>query len=147
MFEDIKRISRNAKRLSLNSLVKDIISIDFIEHLIINLNTRDQLFNEGIDINSKVVGYYAMTYRGIDGHTKERNKHYDFLDSGEFFKSFRVKAVNGGFIISAKNEKMSDTPQVNNGEDLIGLTKENLRVLAEQIQPYLKQMILNKILQ
>ena len=128
-----------------NYFISNILNQDFIKYLIINLNTDKQLYDEGIDINSNVVGYYAMTYRAIDGHTKHAHEHYDFLDSGEFFRSFRVKVYQSYFTIGADTHKMEDTPQVNEGKDLVGLTEESQAVLVNAILEQLSASILKYI--
>ena len=142
MFEPVKDIINRSKSMNMNYFVSNILNQDFIKYLIISLNTDNQLYNEGIDINSQVVGYYSHTYRAIDGHTKYANNHYDFLDSGEFFRSFKVQVYRTYFVIGANTHKMEDTPQVNEGKDLVGLTETSLGVLSKAILEQLSLSLL-----
>jgi hypothetical protein len=78
---------------------------------------------------------------GNDGRTD----HITLKDTGEFYKSFRIKVENDGFKITADTIKENtDLAQIY--PDVIGLTKESKQMVSELITPYFIESIRKELL-
>mgnify|MGYP007121703504 CR=1 FL=1 len=73
---------------------------------------------------------------GNDGRTD----HITLKDTGEFYKSFRIKLENDGFRITA-NAIKEDTDLAQIYPKVIGLTKENKAEVVVIVAPYLAEII------
>jgi hypothetical protein len=149
---------------ALADLLKRIIGIEkkadkfFVEILkdsnvqaqIIDLNL-EQMYEGGIDSEGNSLGQYAqitVSYwkplarsLGNDG----RKDHITLKDTGEFYKSFRIKLENDGFRITA-NAIKEDTDLAQIYPKVIGLSKESKAMVSELITPYFIESIRAQIL-
>lgn len=119
---------------------------------IIDYNVEDQLYERGIGSKGKSIGDYQP-------YTKERKQiksslgigdgridHVTLRDEGDFQRSFDVKFKEYEFEIVATDDK-TEKLQQNWGDDILGLTDENLqRVKDDYIRPGMQQAFRNKIL-
>jgi len=130
--------------------------------LIIELNTRKQLFDKGIDSTgsqlSDVGGEYSPnTIMGTQTYAGKLDKglptdRITLFDEGDFYKSFRVYYQSGNFIIDANTIKTDYDGAIDLidrwGENILGLTTESLSLLREKakeiIIPYVRKKILTR---
>ena len=130
--------------LDAEEIVFQIIKNDRdIQVFILDLNRFDQLFDQGINSKGDVIGFYRGTSRGKKlGQIKQAGDHYDFLDTGEFFDSFKVIPTKKFFEIVADGQKGAENLFDKYGQELTGLTEESKEKLAEElilkIQEYIK---------
>lgn len=115
-----------------NRLMKD---------LIIKLNTDEQLYKE--NVNSKGVklntigGNYSPVTLLISkqkGRPKKNLQSINLFDTGEFYDSFKVTVNAQGILIEADTDKGDNDLKDRWGEDIIGLTDENMGVIIGQIK-------------
>jgi hypothetical protein len=136
--------------------LKKIFQKKEVQDYIIKLNSFEQLFLKGIDIQGREVGKYSInTERFLDslpinrsvfsfyGVTKRKNAgdNFFFYDTGEFFKDMKVKLENDGFIISSDTDT-ADKLEEKYGNRLIGLTNESKKKLGQFILQNIRQDIL-----
>jgi len=76
--------------------------------LIIDLNTIDQLYNEGIDSLGNSLGEYSAYTKSIKGAKGQRTDHITLKDTGEFYNSFRV-ILSGNKLQIVANPIKEDT--------------------------------------
>jgi len=110
-----------------------------------------QMYDEGIDSDGNSLGQYAQItveyYKplaktlGGDGRTD----HITLKDSGDFYKSFRVKLLSDGFQITADAIK-EDTDLSVVYPKVIGLTSESKAMVAKLITPSIVDLIRKEIL-
>ncbi|MFZ9893418.1 MAG: hypothetical protein ACO3FO_06545, partial [Candidatus Nanopelagicaceae bacterium] len=111
----------------------------------------EQMYEGGIDSEGNSLGQYAqitVSYwkplaksLGNDGRTD----HITLKDTGEFYKSFRIKLESDGFKITANTIK-EDTDLAQIYPKVIGLTKESKAMVSELITPYMVEAIRAQIL-
>lgn len=101
---------------------------------IIFLIQNDQLLKRGVDANEEVIGYYSQLTESISNGRKKFNTHYTLKDTGEFFASMFVTVLKDSFIIDADGQKGKDNLFEKYGDEIIGLTDENLQKVIERIK-------------
>ena len=145
LLKKISRIETKADRLFVK-ILKD----SNVQAQIMDFNL-EQMYEGGIDSEGRSLGEYATItvqyYKplarslGNDGRTD----HITLKDTGEFYKSFRIKVENDGFKITADTIKENtDLAQIY--PDVIGLTKESKQMVSELITPYFIESIRKELL-
>lgn len=123
-----------------------------IQKIIIDLNRIDQLLYNGELPDGTLLPAYSHSYGVVsfDGKsvTKEKGQPYTLLDTGEFYRSFKVIPNPAGFIITANDEKENGTLEdmYAKGGKLLGLTDESMAKLSTEIYPKIKDYILDELL-
>lgn len=103
---------------------------------ILDLIRKDQLFDQGIDGNGNIIGYYSAVTEMINPQ-KKQGTPYTLYDTGEFYKSFTIVVMPNILEIDADPVKKDDNLFVKYGEDIIKLTDENMeRLRLEVIERY-----------
>ena len=97
---------------------------------IIRLNTQDQLFDDGIRSDSKSLPDYSNTSVNVYG---KRAGHIQLYNTGEFYQSFVVKVDKSGIDIVADTQKEDTDLSKKYGNEILGLTDENLGLLREML--------------
>jgi hypothetical protein len=108
-----------------------------IKDEIIRLIQQEQL-QKGIDGNDRPItnketgtDVYSKFTEFITGGRKRAGDPYTLEDTGAFYNSMFVKIGNDYFIVDADGNKGNDDLFVKFGEDIIGLTDENIENLAQ----------------
>ena len=106
---------------------------------IIRLNTEDQLYDDGVRSDGTLLPDYSQ--RSVEEFGKPEG-HIRLKDTGAFYQSFRVKVDKYGFFIAADDVGDYDEPLTDvYGEDILGLTEENMIVLRNMLRDnYIKQI-------
>ena len=138
-------------RLDAGQLASKIWQDKDVQATIVELNTRKQLYDKGIDSMGKPL-HPPYTQMTIDIKII-KNLPFDrvtLYDTGYFHSSFYVKPMPGGAEIISDPYKMNEAGQVTDlrqryGQDIIGLTEDSKAILAglmrEKMQILLKQML------
>ncbi len=128
----IKKLLERAKQAE-SSFDEDLkLAIDDSEQDIIDLNRKDQLFNEGIGSDGNIIGTYKKTYKPRKGQPskgfpKVKGQPYNTYGYGDFFKGFGVKKLtNNKAKIFNTDFKTKFLNKLTNNR-LLGLTDENER--------------------
>lgn len=122
------------------------------KNLIIKLNTEEQLFKKGI--NSQGISLEAIG-GGYSAYTiflkEQKGQPIDKVtlkDTGEFYKSFDVILTGTDFKITADTIKGDKDLLREWGEDILGITDDNLNVLIDEakkiIIPVIKEQLLRR---
>lgn len=143
----IYEVGSRAAKIDANKLFAKIWRLESVQKYIIELNTKEQLFENSIDSYGKQLvyknngfGYSQKTYElksgvKLDGTRFSVGQTYTLRDSGRFFKSFEVVVNSIGFEIIAdgyNNEVFASF-----GDQVLGLTEESRGKLIEYILPML----------
>lgn len=125
-----------------DSIVQSILRDN--EHIIIDMNAQNQLFERGIDsrgIELRNANPYSPITQKIKQFKRQPFDRVTLRDTGDFHRSFEVIFTQEGFIITAndiKTEKLIDKY----GEHIFGLTAENLKELQEDyVAPELSEIL------
>ena len=92
----------------------------------------DQLFDEGIDSNEDIIGYYSYWTELLSNGKKRRGEPYNLKDTGDFYRSMFIKVLKDSIIIDADYTKMEDQNWWS--IDILGLTEENIDNYAEMVK-------------
>lgn len=131
--------------LSPNQLMSQALDDQTMQAQILDLNTESQLYERGIDADSKSLGGYAPftieykeTIAGQMGNDT-RTANVTLKDTGEFYRSFRFVKAADGFHIEADTEKDGGVDLAYlYGPKILGLTNES----RQQIIPDIRERML-----
>lgn len=158
MFDDIIRLADNFKRLDVNRILFDILSNPDIQDFIRVLNLRDQLF-EGINsLDIELRGYSPGTEATLnqlgqntfsfEGKTKKKvaGEPIFLFDTGDFYESFMITVNTDSLLLDADGIKEDGTDLFAEfGDDILGLTDENLQLLIDKISEAIVPKILSEV--
>lgn len=122
-------------------ILKPILSSGVFKSLVIELNTKDQLFNKNEDSLGvklyQIGGEYSVTTQVIKGVS---GKEVTLFDEGDYYESYAVNPYSDatGFEITSDPFKTDEKGNVSNledryGDNLTGLQKENLKKVNDFI--------------
>jgi hypothetical protein len=140
----IKDYLKNVKIVK-DNIYKETSKIVYANEVkIIRLNTEDQLYNKGININGGILGVYSGNHQPtasslLRGFPKLAGSRYNFLDSGRLFNDMDISVSNNQVTIfnTDTGNKLLELYSMT-GSEFIGLTAENqLKLNYEIIQPEL----------
>ena len=142
----IVRIRRIGQMLKGNSIWFEAIDQD-IKDMIIQMNTEDQLEEQGIDSLGRALGEYAPFTIQEKIEKGQRYDHITLKDTGAFYDSWVVSVNAGAILLDADDTSLYDEPLFTVwGEDVLGLTEENLAYLQEAIIERYIEIISNELL-
>ena len=149
MFKSLKRVAKNATNLKTKVIFRIVFSETEIQDLVLDLNRVEQLFKKGIDSDDDVIGLYsAVTEQlsqgrgfGFGGDSGRKQKKAGepifLLDEGDFYRSFKVKILNDGFVIQADALKDDGTDLTRQyGKEILGLTDKSRNEIIKEILPF-----------
>ncbi len=145
----LTNLALRVKSLSVNDLVDELGEHPEFIDLIIELNTKKQLYDRGINAKGESIGDYSLYTKAIKDEKGQIFDHVTLNDTGKFYESFKVY-VNSqkDFVITADTIKDTSDLIVDWGRDILGLTPESLKTLRESAKniliPYVKSVILQR---
>lgn len=122
---------KNSKLL-LDSVAWIEIHTPIVKKTILDLIRKDQLTNEGIDENEKIIGTYSFYTELLSNGKKKQGEPYNLKDTGQFYRSMLVKVLKDSIIIDADFQKMEDQNWWS--ISILGLTEENLDIYANMVK-------------
>jgi hypothetical protein len=153
MFPKLHKLIDNVKNLETNKICFLVFRDKTVQKIVIDLNRIDQLLDKGVKSDNSTLPLYSVSYQKVysfEGvsRAKTAGEPYLLLDTGDFYKSFRLLQDKTGFKILANDEKEDGTLQdmYGNGVPILGLTEESISKLTEEVQPYIIQAIREQIL-
>lgn len=148
----LSRLINNVSNLTVNSIAFEVFKRKEIQEFIIDLNTEGQLFAKGIGVDGEVVGFYSLTTELISrgrsgkGFPKGFNDPYNFYNTGDFFRSFRIRVTKTGFIIGADTADLEQDNIIRDEKQILGLTDESKAQLVKKILPLLVKQVREELL-
>jgi len=150
-FGRLSDLVNKGKTLRNNRVLSYSFKTKAIQDFIIQLNTDEQLFNEGVDRTGEIVGRYAKKteriYAGqsFGGKAKIAGEPYFFLDTGSLFDSFSVVVGTDSITIIATDvAKLADVME--NPDLLVGLTDDSKHELIKEAMPIIRDYIIKHLL-
>lgn len=144
--EGVIKILDNIINLDQDLIIENILKDKGFQRFIIDLNTEEQLFEQGIDSLGASLGEYTTFTKAVKKAKGQRLDHITLEDTGEFYKSFAIKVQNGGFLIIADGQKEDTNLLDRYGKEILGLTDENLQIVIDAIKEKLIPIIISKIM-
>lgn len=129
-------------------------SVEENEAFILDMNTENQLFELGVNIDGVKIGSYAP-YKDITVKIKrlkgQPTSRVTLRDEGDFHRSFFLDISNDGFFIDASDEKTQRLAEKYSSDfaktNILGLTEENIEILTwDYIYPTLIHRLKQKLL-
>jgi hypothetical protein len=148
---DLEELYNKVSALDINAEFSKLFRDAGIQEFVLDLNREKQLFAKGIGVDGQVVGYYSLASELISrgesgrGFPKRFNQPYNFLDSGDLFRSFKLLVGNTSFEIVANTDKLEEDFIIESEEQIIGLTNESITELVAHIAPKLAEQVRQKI--
>ena len=124
-----------SKKLTDNEYIRDIISDVDANTFILHSNANEQLFEQGRNALGVEIASYAPYRPYTIEQKKKKGQPYDRVtlrDTGAFEKSFAIKIGRNEFYIDSDDWKTEKLVK-KYGEEIFGLTDENLNELKEKI--------------
>lgn len=148
MFGRLSDLVENVLSLSVDEAIHSSIVREPIQNKVIELNTRGQLFNKGIDAEGKLLSDIGGRYSPytMQVANKRSPNLIDLHDTGDFYRSFRVLPVKDGFVIEADTIKEGEDLRDSWGNDIVGLTDLSMEILAEAMLQDVREYALDKML-
>lgn len=138
MFEDLKAKLGKLLKVDENKILKKILSSKQLQNKIIYLNTVKQLYEQGEDslgrsLESIGGGYSPYTIQ-IKNRKGQPTDHVTLKDTGDFYQSFEV--INESSYIEIIASYIKNGKDINKewGGHVIGLKKENLQIIIDEIR-------------
>lgn len=134
MLEALKRVATNAKRLDSDKILRKVFNDPAVKEYVITLQ-QNQMYDHGVDSKGESLGEYSVTSVEVYG---KRPGHIRMYDSGDFFKSIKVKAQEGEIIISADTIKTAWDGAIDlldRWPELLGLNEDSLQKIRTYIRP------------
>jgi len=103
-----------------------------VKKSILDLIRINQLYQQGIDENEKVIGYYSAVTDMITRGQKAEGDPFTLKDTGEFYRSMYVVVLRDSIVIEADFQKMADQDWWT--IDILGLTQKNLELYAQMVK-------------
>lgn len=146
----LEALANRIKAITVLEVLKHLSENKSFTDLIIELNTRKQLFDKGIDSTGRQLSDVGGNYSPytLQLHPEKIEDKITLFDTGDFYESFRVFYSSGNFIISADTIKDTSNLIEDWGANILGLTNESLSLLREKakeiIIPYVRKKILTR---
>jgi len=147
--KDIERLLNNVNKLDVNDVLLAMWKRNDTQDYIVELNTEEQLYDEGIRSDRSQIGEYTAYTKQLksSGTGDKKIDHITLKDTGEFYKSFRVKPSKKGFKITANPNKDDTNLFTEFGVDIVGLTKESVFKLLDFIEPMFSKEVEKRLFQ
>ena len=95
----------------------------------------DQLFEQGVNEDDKVIGTYSIITETVYNPAKVAGTHYTLKDTGDFYKSFMMQVLPDGIIINADGIKDDGTDLLERFTNkILGLTDESKIKLIKELK-------------
>ena len=142
--DDFVGILKMWQKNDIDKILFKVWSNPKVEQYIVKLNTEglptSQLYQDGIDSLGASLGNYTPYSIEIKlgGDGDKRIDHITLKDTGGLYESFEVIPNKKGFSILANTitEDGNNLIDQNRFKNIIGLTKENEKLLIEFIEPF-----------
>ena len=140
------KLIKNINKLNINKLLNELLRTNDVQNFIIDLNTRKQLFNKGIDSNDETLGEYAPYTIQLKIEDNLPINRITLYQTGDFYRSFKIKVKKDYFEIDANPEKGDNNLFDDFGIDILGLNEDSKEKLINYLLPLLLENIKTKIL-
>jgi hypothetical protein len=147
-FGEIRKRLDKFKQLDADKMAYQLTRTGNFQDLVVELNTKDQLYNKGEDSKgerlSDIGGDYSPVTMQIaedNFRPKKSKKDINLYDTGDFYNSFRVTPFVGGFDIDADPIKDDTNLFSEWGVDIVGLNEQNLDKIRQEYAKYFQEEI------
>jgi len=137
----IETFLNNAKKVNAQELLIDVLKLEEVQALIVDLNTFDQLFEEGVDSEGRKLSDIRQPYAFSTAQRKRSQglpiDRVTLFETGKFYQSFFVNIKENGDIEINATTEFSANYDIRDsyGEEILGLTEESISKIVDFITP------------
>lgn len=144
----LESLANRVKSLNVTDLIHELSEHKDFTDFIIELNTKNQLYDKGVNSLNVSIGDYSPKTKGIK---QEQGQPYDRVtlnDTGAFYESF-ITFFNGKDIVISANVIKDTSDLITDwGKEILGLNEDSLVLLREKAKaillPYIKKILLTR---
>lgn len=144
----LESLANRVKSLNVTDLIHELSEHKDFTDFIIELNTKNQLYDKGVNSLNVSIGDYSPKTKGIK---QEQGQPYDRVtlnDTGAFYESF-ITFFNGKDIVISANVIKDTSDLITDwGKEILGLNEDSLTLLREKAKsillPYIKKIMLTR---
>ena len=145
----LTNLALRVKSLNVNDMIHELSENNDFMDFIIELNTKNQLYDKGVNSKGDSIGEYSPMTKGIKQEEGRPYDHVTLNDTGAFYESFRVYLNSQNqFVITANVIKDTSDLITDWGKEILGLNEDSLKLLREKAKkiliPYVKKIILTR---
>jgi len=139
MFEDLKRVANNVRRLDAHRILQKIFDDADMKLDVVSLNIG-QMFEDGVDSKGVSLGEYSPFTVVLKEKKGQRTDHITLKDTGEFYDSIDVTSEPNQIIITGDTRK-PDVDLAVVYPDALGLTNENIEAIQGLVLPIFQEEV------
>jgi len=149
----MRKVLNQIINLDIDQIAFDIARTDTFKKLVISLNTEgtptSQLFELGEDSTGTKLSQIGGDYSPFTVQEKQRKgqptNRITLKDTGDFYRSFNVVPFKGGFRIEADTIKDGEDLQESWGQNIVGLSPQNLEIIINFYRNAVQEKVNNRI--
>jgi hypothetical protein len=149
--KDFERLLNNLNKLDINDIFFSLWDDNKVQNFIIELNTEgkptSQLYELGVDSEGDSIGEYSPYTIQFKVDKGQRFDHITLKDTGDFYETFKVNPSKKGFEIVANPNKDDDNLFEIYGKEIVGLTKDNQKLLLAFVETDFNKELEKRIFQ
>ena len=137
------KLQKKIEFLKKEQVMKYLFGKKEFVNLIISLNTKEQLYSQGIDSKGKTLGEYSTYTKAIKQKKGQITDHITLKDTGEFYNSFKVKfnSSDSSLQITANPIKEDTNLFKEFGIDIVGLTEDSMSLVTTVALKLIKEKL------
>lgn len=150
LFDPLRRVAVAISSITLDQIMLELSKDREVTDLIVELNTREQLYNKGVDSTGSnledIGGFYSFQTVIIKKEKGQPTDRVTLRDTGKFYDSWRVFLdSNHDFEIS--NDPIKDGVNILDrwGKNVLGLTDESQAKFNDLVRQKVPDIVLNLI--
>lgn len=146
---DLQQFIDRANRINMSDIINNSIKAN--EEKILQFNTEDQLFRRGVGgDNQRLKPSYAKLTKKIKKKNGQPTNRVTLRDTGEFHSNFFIEYAPDEITIKASETiregvDLSKHLAKRYGNDIYGLTGQNIEKLQRNIKPQIIEQLRNGI--
>jgi len=144
----LESLANRVKSLNINDMIHELSeNTEFMDY-IIELNTKNQLYDKGVNSLNVSIGDYSPKTKGIKQEQGQPFDRVTLNDTGAFYESF-ITYFNGKDIVISANVIKDTSDLISDwGKEILGLNEDSLTLLRLKAKliliPYIKNILLTR---
>lgn len=144
----LESLANRVKSLNINDMIHELSeNTEFMDY-IIELNTKNQLYDKGVNSLNVSIGDYSPKTKGIKQEQGQPFDRVTLNDTGAFYESF-ITYFNGKDIVISANVIKDTSDLISDwGKEILGLNEDSLTLLRLKAKliliPYIKKILLTR---
>lgn len=144
----LESLANRVKNLNVNDMIHELSENTEFMNFIIELNTKNQLYDKGVNSLNVSIGEYSPKTKGIKQEQGQPFDRVTLNDTGAFYESF-ITYFNGKDIVISANVIKDTSDLISDwGKEILGLNEDSLTLLRLKAKliliPYIKKILLTR---